>query len=307
LSDFGCGDGNILGYLNVDKYYGYDISKKSIEICSNKYRSDKNKHFQVYQSEIFRYVNRISTDLSLSLDVIYHLLEDETYDNYMTDLFNSSLRFVLIYSNNSKDKKSYASHIHCHKFTDWVRNNMPEWNLVGFYPNRYPFIGNVNANSSFCNFYFFSKNEKIDHKYAIYFSDSKVVPSQSNVNIQSLMEDSLAAIKNNNHNKAIELFKTVLSVDPYNIKVLHNMGMCLFTVGKMDDAEEAWKAVLAENQYFSISRMALANLYLQQNRWEELNYFYNELAKHYLKTPEIQKIWSFLKTKIEYLNYINFQ
>lgn len=37
----------------------------------------------------------------MSIDVIYHLIEDSVFNDYMGLLFNSSTRFVILYSSNS--------------------------------------------------------------------------------------------------------------------------------------------------------------------------------------------------------------
>ena len=42
----------------------------------------------------------ITYELSLSLDVIYHILDDNEYKKYMEDLFKFSNKYVIIYSNN---------------------------------------------------------------------------------------------------------------------------------------------------------------------------------------------------------------
>lgn len=53
-----------------------------------------------------------TADLTLSLDVIYHLIEDNVFFTYMDRLFDSSTKFVIIYSLNTdrqaqiKGKKS---------------------------------------------------------------------------------------------------------------------------------------------------------------------------------------------------------
>lgn len=40
----------------------------------------------------------IKGDLALSLDVIYHLIEDEIFEKYMKDVFRASTKYVIIYS-----------------------------------------------------------------------------------------------------------------------------------------------------------------------------------------------------------------
>jgi hypothetical protein len=48
-------------------------------------------------------------DLELSLDVIYHLVEDEVFDAYMRSLFAHAGRFVVIYSSNKVGARRCAA------------------------------------------------------------------------------------------------------------------------------------------------------------------------------------------------------
>jgi len=102
-----------------------------------------------------------TADLTLSLDVIFHLLEDEVFDQYMQRLFNSSNRFVIIYSSNTDEQKmAMCEWVKHRKFTDWADNNMPEWELARFIPNKYQFIKyGEDSTSSFSDFYIYIKRE----------------------------------------------------------------------------------------------------------------------------------------------------
>ena len=46
-------------------------------------------------------------DLSLSLDVIYHLVEDDVFEYYMRTLFEASNGYVIIYASDSDDGQRY--------------------------------------------------------------------------------------------------------------------------------------------------------------------------------------------------------
>jgi hypothetical protein len=74
------------------------------------------------------------------LDVIYHLIEDPVFDEYMRRLFAASERFVILYSSDSDDNHGYeGTHVRQRKFTRWVAENEPGWKLVEHVPNRYPY------------------------------------------------------------------------------------------------------------------------------------------------------------------------
>ncbi len=96
VCDLGCGDGNMIKYFSGYKqYYGYDIAPVAVSMCKSQYEKDINKIFYYKMEEILdkKY------DLSLSLDIIYHLVEDDMYQKYMHDLF-SIADIVCIFSTN---------------------------------------------------------------------------------------------------------------------------------------------------------------------------------------------------------------
>ena len=98
--------------------------------------------------------------MAISLDVIYHLVEESTYHGYLNALFNSSTRYVVIYSSNTDTQDKYqGKHVHHRKFTDWVERQKPEWALIEVKKNIYPYNGD-DTKGSFADFYFFEKTEK---------------------------------------------------------------------------------------------------------------------------------------------------
>lgn len=146
--EHGCGDGNQLKLLLCPTYIGFDISNKAILICKEIFKNDRTKTFILsrnYKDE--------KSQLTISLDVIYHLIEDNIFDSYMRRLFQSSEKFVIIYSSNYDEKQKY--HELRRKFTTWTDKNMPEWKLTQFIPNKYPY--SINKNGSKSDFYIYTK------------------------------------------------------------------------------------------------------------------------------------------------------
>ena len=91
VMEFGFGDGNQLSLGNYPTYTGFDISHQAVTICRDKFADDKTKLFfplDEYEGEV--------ADLVLSLDVIFHLVEDEVYDHYMKQLVAATDRFLAI-------------------------------------------------------------------------------------------------------------------------------------------------------------------------------------------------------------------
>ena len=150
--EWGCGDGNQLKYFNIPFYTGFDISPKSIEICRNIFGADKSKEFFLVDD----YKNQ-KADLSLSLDVLFHLVENEVFHNYMENLFDSSSKYVLIYSSNYEIDEKTAPHVKHRTFTDWIEVNKPEFTLIEHIPNKYPFDPKQPDTTSYADFYIFEK------------------------------------------------------------------------------------------------------------------------------------------------------
>ena len=99
--------------------------------------------------------NRESADLVLSLDVIYHLIEDDIFERYVNDLFAAARRNVIIYSSNSDDNRGYeGTHVKHRKFTDWIEQNISGWQIKEHIPNRYPYEGDY-TKGSFADFFIY--------------------------------------------------------------------------------------------------------------------------------------------------------
>ena len=95
--------------------------------------------------------------LTLSLDVIYHLVEDKVFCEYMHRLFESAEEFVVIYSSEtSENEKGQAAHVKHRRFSEWVEKLEPEWKLRDHIPNKYPFTGDTKT-GSFADFYIYEK------------------------------------------------------------------------------------------------------------------------------------------------------
>ena len=135
IIEFGSGDGNQMEHFEIDNYIGVDISEYIINICKQKYKDITNKNFITYD-EYYKHSNKY--DLSLSLDVIYHLVEDEIYEKYMNDLFSSTNKFVIIYSTNFNDDKYNGSHVYHRKFTKYIDINFKNAKLIHHEPNEFP-------------------------------------------------------------------------------------------------------------------------------------------------------------------------
>ena len=149
--EFGAGDGNQLALYSIPEYLGLDVSQTVISRLQRIFASDPAKRFMLvddYQGE--------RAELSMSIDVIFHLVEDAVFDAYMTLLFNAAEQYVVIYSSNREESAQKVAHVRHRKFTRWVMRNREEWFCRRYVSNKYPEVPG-DSDTSFCDFYFFEK------------------------------------------------------------------------------------------------------------------------------------------------------
>lgn len=150
--ELGCGDGHQLSLIRYPRYLGIDTSTTAIEACRDRFGEDPTKRFVSYRPGD-RIVER--ADMSVSLDVIYHLFEDSVFEEYMRDLFSVARRLVVVYSSDGEDESEWPEVRHRH-FTQWVEEFAPDWQLRERIPNRHPYVlGDVD--SSWSDFYVYQK------------------------------------------------------------------------------------------------------------------------------------------------------
>lgn len=143
--EFGCGDGNQLSLFNIKQYVGYDVSRTVLARCRLKFVADTSKQFF-----LMKHYDGRTAELVLSLDVIYHLVEDDVYHDYMTTLFNAGQKFVVIYA---PDNDNFtAPHCRARKFTPWVQAHCPDWELAEHIVNEMP-------TQSWSDFYIYRKSQ----------------------------------------------------------------------------------------------------------------------------------------------------
>ena len=130
VTEFGCGDGNQLSLAEYPSYKGLDVSRTAIRLCKQRFSNDPTKSFYLYDGSCFvDNADLFESDLAISLDVIFHLVEDMAFDWHMTHLFNAGRRYVIIYSTNSLWPGS-APHVRHREFSSWISANQPAWRLT---------------------------------------------------------------------------------------------------------------------------------------------------------------------------------
>jgi hypothetical protein len=153
IIEFGCGDGSQLElsqYTDIS-YRGYDVSVTALNRCRDMFYFHNHKTFhkmEDYSGE--------KAELAISLDVIYHLIEDSVFETYMHCLFQASKFAVIIYSSNDEKIPNKAAHVKHRCFAKWVVKNKNKWELQQVIKNPYPWKGKTET-GSFSDFYIYTK------------------------------------------------------------------------------------------------------------------------------------------------------
>ena len=123
--EFGCGDGNQLSLAAYPQYVGFDVSPEAVRTCRDKFDGDSTKSFKLvdeYSGE--------RAELTLSLDVIFHLVEDQVFEDYMKLLFDAADRYVIVYATNTNLRTPLdRAHVRHRRFTEWT-SGREGWRLV---------------------------------------------------------------------------------------------------------------------------------------------------------------------------------
>jgi hypothetical protein len=124
--EYGCGDGAQLELLEAPVYVGLDVSSSAIERCRSRFSADSKKTFQLLSD-----ATNARFDLALSMDVILHLVEDEVFEQYMSRLFDSADRYVLIYSTDHEDTSALTgAHVKHRMVSRYCSQHAPDYRLI---------------------------------------------------------------------------------------------------------------------------------------------------------------------------------
>jgi SAM-dependent methyltransferase len=141
--EFGCGDGNQLALARYPEYLGVDVSETVVAKCRKRFRRDAHKAFR----PLSEYAGE-QADLALSLDVVYHLVEDGVFERHLRMLFGAARNYAIVYSSDFDDEQRIDGvHVRHRRFTAWIRDNLPGWKLSQHVPNRYPYRGDFHEGS----------------------------------------------------------------------------------------------------------------------------------------------------------------
>jgi SAM-dependent methyltransferase len=148
--EFGSGDGNQLKLANYPQYTGVDVSRVAVDRAKLNFSAERTKKFlttEEYAGE--------RAELALSLDVIYHLVEDSVFEVYMDRLFSAAKRFVVVYSSNCTGLMTDSPHVRHREFTKWVAQRFPSVPAPEVLVNPFP-IGLRSHETSFAHFFIYN-------------------------------------------------------------------------------------------------------------------------------------------------------
>jgi len=142
MLEYGCGDGNQLSMIDCDKIMAFDVSPTALELCKKKVNCETYIDFKEIKEV---------PELIVSLDVIYHLVDDKDYYDYLNNMVGLGAKYLIFYSVN-EEMTGMAAHVRPRKFT----NDITGYTLI--HKELNPFKSLDHTKGSFSDFYFYEKN-----------------------------------------------------------------------------------------------------------------------------------------------------
>ncbi len=119
--DWGCGDGTTLSHLEgFDHYTGVDVSEVILRTNAAKFPGLSFVRLDPR--------NYLRADMALSMDVLFHQIEDDEFHRHLDQLFSSARKAVVIGSTDD-DRGRTAKHVMRRAFTPVVAYRFPQWRL----------------------------------------------------------------------------------------------------------------------------------------------------------------------------------
>lgn len=100
--ELGCGDGRQLQLADYPAYLGLDVAPSALARCRRLFAADASKQFAVYDPHQFEPA-AYRAELALSLEVLFHLTEDELYHLHLQHLFGCARHWVVVFAANATD------------------------------------------------------------------------------------------------------------------------------------------------------------------------------------------------------------
>jgi SAM-dependent methyltransferase len=158
--EIGCGDGQQLALASYPRYLGLDVSAPTLRRTMSLFLDDPTKSFMLYDP--LHYTDPamlVAADLAISLDVIYHLVEDEVYRLHLRHVFGSARRFVVLFTSDADTLdivERTAPHVRHRPVVRDIAEHFPAWRLRERIANRYPYRG-AGTDTSFADFFVYER------------------------------------------------------------------------------------------------------------------------------------------------------
>jgi len=162
--ELGCGDGQQLVLATYPEYVGIDISPTAVRLSTAAHASKSTVSFLCMDpTAVIDNLGLLRSDMAMSLDVIYHILDEDDFNAHVDLLFESASKLVVLFASDSEtlDPKFTArAHIRHWPVRRLVDERFgAEWQLARSIPNRYPFDPADGANTSIAHFQVYTKIE----------------------------------------------------------------------------------------------------------------------------------------------------
>jgi len=160
--EFGCGDGEQLSLAEYPRYLGFDVSPTQLRRTMERYADDSTKSFALYDGDSFADpAGFVTADMAMSLDVIYHLIEDHVYDLHLKHVFGAARRHVVLFTGDASDPSlagDFAPHVRIRPVLKDVEERYPEWRLRERIPNPRPWR-EFGSEGSIADFFIYERAE----------------------------------------------------------------------------------------------------------------------------------------------------
>jgi SAM-dependent methyltransferase len=156
--EFGSGDGNQAALFDFADYTGVDVSPLVVKACHERFADRPGWRFLTTE-DVARAPLR--ADMTLSLDVVYHLVEDAVFDAYMQQLCASAERYVLIYASDH-EAATANPHVRHRAYSDWMAASAPDFRRKQSWDHPFPMRpGSDPEVTSFAFFRLFERQDGI--------------------------------------------------------------------------------------------------------------------------------------------------
>jgi hypothetical protein len=112
-----------------------DIAPAAVDRCLKLFEGDPAKKFALYDPVSF-HPESVRAEVGLSMEVIFHLTEDDLYEQYLRHLFAAATRFVVIFSSDEAGLSGGRfPHFKSRHFTSDIPWLAPDWHYTRLIQN----------------------------------------------------------------------------------------------------------------------------------------------------------------------------